>query len=68
MNAHKVTYKTTEGKVFRTIVPKHLQGIEVNTYMTANYCNKITILSIKPTIDKGYKGVINYRVKKLENN
>lgn len=54
----KVIYKTDAGKTFKTIAP--VTEMVAFDYMNANY-GKIEILSIKPSVKKGYKKYCNVK-------
>mgnify|MGYP006921376978 CR=1 FL=1 len=58
MKTAKVTYRTPEGRVFRTIAPFE----NTLSYMNENYYD-IEILSIRPSIKTTYVTVVNKQVR-----
>lgn len=61
MKTSKVTYKTKEGKVFKTIAP--VSEMIAFDYMNANYSKDIEVLTIRPSVKKGYKHYANVQSK-----
>ena len=57
MKTFKVTYKTPEGRIFRTFIPS-----DDPLYMDRNYSNEIEIISIRTSVKLKYAHVCNKQI------
>jgi len=63
MENQKVTYQTTEGLVFNTIIHAYNSDQAIGI-MTRQYAwDRIEILKIRPSVKQKYAKVCNYRIK-----
>lgn len=63
MKTFKVTYRTSAGKIFRTIVPVETEA-QVTLYMINHYdYSNITIIAVRPSVKIKYAHYTNITVK-----
>jgi hypothetical protein len=62
MKMLKITYKTEEGKVFRTFSP--VGCTDVQQYMNLNYTG-VEVIKVRPSIKVKYKKYLNIEQKQL---
>lgn len=59
----KVTYQTTEGNKFNTLLTADSEDQAVGIMVREYAFDRIKILKIRPSVKKAYKKVYNYRIK-----
>ena len=63
MKTQKVTYQTSKGLIFNTIINAQTPNGAVEIMAKEYDFNQITILKIRPSVKQKYSRVINYQVK-----